>query len=74
MIVTRSRLHAVRYALALKSYLKERGVDYGVLVAFSGSVEDPDSGLKYTESQMNGVPETQQRLLGKPVGVRQGIA
>ena len=61
MIVTRSRLHAVRYALALRTYLKERGYEHGVLVAFSGTVRDPDSGIEYTESQMNGVPETQTK-------------
>ncbi|MEQ9569105.1 MAG: DEAD/DEAH box helicase family protein, partial [Longimicrobiales bacterium] len=61
MIVTRSRLHAVRYALALRGYLKEQDYDYGVLVAFSGTVRDPDSGIEYTESQMNGVPETQTK-------------
>ncbi len=61
MIVTRSRLHAVRYGLALKSYLKERELDYGVLVAFSGTVRDPDSGLEYTEGQMNGVPDSQTK-------------
>ncbi|MEX2553736.1 MAG: DEAD/DEAH box helicase family protein, partial [Actinomycetota bacterium] len=61
MIVTRSRLHAVRYALALKSYLRERELGYGALVAFSGTVRDPDSGLEYTESQMNGLPDTQTK-------------
>ncbi len=56
MIVTRSRLHAVRYRLAVDKYLAERGFDFKALVAFSGEVTD---GRKYTEHGMNGVPETQ---------------
>lgn len=57
MIVTRSRLHAVRYKLALDLYLKERGYAYKTLVAFSGTVRD--GGVDYTESNMNGIPEAQ---------------
>ena len=57
MIVTRSRLHAVRYRLAVDKYLAERGYPFKVLVAFSGSVQD--GGKTYTESGMNGFPETQ---------------
>jgi type I restriction enzyme, R subunit len=51
MVVTRSRLHAVRYKLALDRYLEGRGYPWKVLVAFSGSV--PDGGQSYTESGMN---------------------
>ena len=53
MVVTRSRLHAVRYKLAIDAYIREK--DYGdvhTLVAFSGSVED--LGGPYTEPRMNG--------------------
>ena len=57
MIVTRSRLHAVRYKLALDEYLKEKGYPYKALVAFSDSVED--KGQIYSESNMNRFPETQ---------------
>ena len=57
MIVTRSRLHAVRYKQAVERYLKEKGYPYKALVAFSGTVQD--GGLDYTESHMNGFPETQ---------------
>jgi type I restriction enzyme R subunit len=56
MIVTRSRLHAVRYKLAVDAYLKEHGLKFKALVAFSGIVKD--KGLEYTESGMNGFPET----------------
>jgi len=59
MVVTRSRLHAVRYRLALDRHLKESGVPYRALVAFSGTVRDPSNGLEYTEAQMNGIPERQ---------------
>lgn len=57
MIVTRSRMHAVRYKLALDKYLKEKGHPFKALVAFSGTVED--RGKSYTESNMNGFLETQ---------------
>jgi len=51
MIVTRSRLHTVRYKLAVDRYLAERGYPWKALVAFSGSVED--GGRSYTEPGMN---------------------
>lgn len=57
MIVTRSRLHAVRYRLALDRYLEEKGYPYKALVAFSGTVHD--KGKDYTEPGMNGIPEVQ---------------
>ena len=53
MIVTRSRLHTVRYKLAVDKYLKEKSYFYRSLVAFSGEVTDPDNGEKYTETGMN---------------------
>ena len=56
MIVTRSRLHAVRYKLALDAYLSEQGYPFKALVAFSGTVDD--GGRPYTEAGMNGIPET----------------
>ncbi len=57
MIVTRSRLHAVRYKLAVDKYLTERGYPFKALVAFSGTVQD--GGQAYTEANMNGLPEAQ---------------
>jgi type I restriction enzyme R subunit len=57
MIVTRSRLHAVRYKRAVEKYLAERGYPFKALVAFSGKVQD--GGKDYTESGMNGFPEAQ---------------
>jgi type I restriction enzyme R subunit len=58
MVVTRSRLHAVRFKRAFDRYMKEKGYPYWVLVAFSGTVHDPETGLDYTEANMNGLPET----------------
>ncbi len=55
MVVTSSRLHAVRYMRAFQKYLAERDYrDIGVLVAFSGTVQDPDvADVTYTEVGMN---------------------
>ena len=62
MVVTGSRLHAVKYKLAFDRYIMERGYT-GIrsLVAFSGTVEDPDHpGTSYTEVWMNdGVRESE---------------
>ena len=52
IIVTKSRLHAVRYKLAFDKYLKAQGYQHKALVAFSGTVND--GGREYTEAQMNG--------------------
>ena len=61
MLVPFSRLHAVRYHQAFKRYLASKGyTDIGVLVAFSGTVPDPDvPGKEYTEAGMNGIRETE---------------
>ena len=55
MIVTGSRLAAVKYKLAFDRYITERGyAGIRSLVAFSGTVEDPDiPGASYTEVAMN---------------------
>ncbi len=57
MVVTASRLHAVLYKQAFDAYLKKQGYPIKALVAFSGTVHY--HGLDYTESQMNGFPESQ---------------
>jgi type I restriction enzyme R subunit len=61
MIVTRSRLHAVRYKLEVDKYLGERGYPFRALVAFSGTVKD--GGKDYTESKMNS--EGEDRTIGE---------
>ena len=57
MIVTRSRLHAVRYKLAVDRHLAELGNPFKILVAFSGTVQD--GGHSYTEANMNSISEAQ---------------
>ena len=55
MVVTGSRLAAVKYKLAFDRYIKEKGYS-GIrsLVAFSGTVEDPDApGSSWNEVGMN---------------------
>lgn len=64
MVVTSSRLHAVRFKLAFERYLAENDYrDVRPLVAFSGKVTDPDTGLEYTEPGMN-----IDCVTGKPIG------
>jgi len=54
MVVTSSRLHAVRYKEAFDKYIAEKGYAIKTLVAFSGTVTDPDIPTKeYTEVGMN---------------------
>jgi type I restriction enzyme R subunit len=57
MVVTRSRLHAVRFKRAFDEYLDQQGYPYEALVAFSGTVED--QGVEYSERSMNGFPDSQ---------------
>lgn len=63
MVVTRSRLHAVRYHQAIEKYLAAKGyTDVKALVAFSGKVPDPDIlGVEWTESGMN------RDAVGRPI-------
>lgn len=52
MVVTASRLHAVRYLFEFRRYLKEHGcTDLDVLVAFSGTVKDSEN--EWTEEKIN---------------------
>lgn len=52
MVVTPSRLHAVRYVQEFKRQILEKGyTDLDVLVAFSGEIED--EGITYTEEKIN---------------------
>ncbi len=53
MIVTKSRLHAVNYYLALRDYLAKKGYPIKAIVAFSGEINGQ------TEGSLNGFPETQ---------------
>ncbi|WP_027309454.1 type I restriction endonuclease subunit R [Caloramator sp. ALD01] len=56
MVVTSSRLHAVRYKQAFDKYINEKGYnDLKALVAFSGTVID--DGVEYTEEGINRISE-----------------
>jgi type I restriction enzyme, R subunit len=58
MVVTASRLHALRYKRALDKYCAEHGIgDVGVLCAFSGTLGD--DGEEWTETRVNGFPESE---------------
>jgi len=51
MVVLGSRQEAVRWQLAISKYIKEKGYPLGTLVAFSGEVNDADSGSEpFTET------------------------
>ena len=56
MVVTSSRLHAVRYKQAFDAYIAEKKyTDVKTLVAFSGTViDDLNTEVTYTEVEMNG--------------------
>jgi type I restriction enzyme R subunit len=62
MVVTASRMHAVRYKQAIDRYLADHHVtDTRAMVAFSGKVTDPDDpdGASWTETSLNGFPESE---------------
>ncbi|MFV0318498.1 MAG: type I restriction endonuclease, partial [Microthrixaceae bacterium] len=58
MVVTASRLHALRYKQALDRYCNEMGIgDVRSLVAFSGTLHVDGEDL--TEAKVNGFPDSQ---------------
>jgi len=69
MLVTRSRLHAVRYKRKFDEIMQEMHLPYGALVAFTGTVRDSETGMDYTEASMN-----QLELIGKGGEPRKGIS
>ena len=56
MLITPSRLHCVKYKQEFDRQMREMGLSYGCLVAFSGTVHDTDNGQDYTENGMNALP------------------
>ncbi len=56
MVVTRSRLHAVKFYLTFFKVMQEKNLPFKPLVAFSGEVTDPDTHEKYTENSLNRLP------------------
>ena len=64
MVVTSSRLAAVRYYHEIKNYLELNNYnDIEILAAFSGSIKDPEDlkETEWTESKLNGVSEAQTK-------------
>lgn len=57
MVVARNRLHAVRYAVAIRKYLEELGDPFKILTAFTDTVLDPETKEEFSEARMNGIPE-----------------
>jgi type I restriction enzyme R subunit len=73
MIITSSRLHAVRYKYEVDKYLREKrrlgdksSERIKALVAFSGTVKD-DFGIEHTEANINGFSESElpERFAGE---------
>jgi len=56
MAVTRSRLHSVRFYLMFKKIMQEMNLPFKPLVAFSGTVKDPDTQQEHTENSLNRLP------------------
>lgn len=64
MVVTASRLAAVRYYHEIKRYLELNNYhDVEILAAFSGSIKDPENkpDFEWTEAKLNGVKESQTK-------------
>ena len=60
MLVTSSRLHAVRYKEEFDKYIKEKGyTDIKTIVAFSGKVIYDDYPEGVTETELNGFKENE---------------
>jgi type I restriction enzyme R subunit len=54
MVVTASRKEAVRWMKAMEAYIKRQKYHIGLLVAFSGDVDDPETGPDpFNEGNMN---------------------
>ena len=71
MVVTSSRLHAVRYKQSIDKYIRDQGyADLKTLVAFSGKIDD-GTGTPLTEARMNDFPEsrTAEEFGGPEYGV-----
>lgn len=64
MVVVGSRLEAVRWQLAIEHYIKDHGYPMGTLVAFSGEVNDKESGPDgFTENS----PALNPKLKGRDI-------
>ena len=62
MVVVSSRLEAVRWQLAINKYIQSQGYKISTLVAFSGEVNDPQSGPEsFTETSQTLNPNLKRR-------------
>jgi len=62
MVVTASRLEAVRWQIAMDTYIKANNYSIGTLVAFSGEVNDKESGPDaFTENSKSLNPNLRSR-------------
>jgi len=59
MIITQNIEAAIRYYKAVTKLLDDQGNPFKALIAFSG--EKTVDGVKYTEAEMNGFPESETR-------------
>ncbi|MBD8270059.1 type I restriction endonuclease subunit R [Pseudomonas fluorescens] len=59
MIITQNIESAIRYYKAVNKLLDAQGIPFKALIAFSG--EKTVDGLKHTEAEMNGFPESETR-------------
>jgi type I restriction enzyme, R subunit len=60
MVVTGSRLEAIRYKQSFDQYIRAKSYPIKSLVAFSGIIEDDKiPGQTYTEEAMNGIRESE---------------
>ncbi len=68
MVVTDSRIAAVRYKVEIDKYIAAHGYGLGTIVAFSDAVSDPEYGLDaVTEASMNpGVGSDLARAFARP--------
>ena len=59
MVVTQSIESAIKYYLALKNILKDKGNPFQIAIAFSG--KKTIDGIEYSEDSLNGFPEKDTR-------------
>ncbi|QYG93775.1 DEAD/DEAH box helicase family protein [Iamia sp. SCSIO 61187] len=60
MVVCRTRPHALHMYRAIRAYVASHGItDVSTLVAFSGTLDDPDTASTVSEAGLNGFPESE---------------
>lgn len=66
MVVVGSRVEAVRWKISIEKYIESQGYQIGTLVAFSGEVNDPESGPDpFTEHSTTLNPRLKKRDIAK---------